>query len=147
MDSVTSGSKNGSSLPVLRGTLSGKILRWLGIVSFHFVLQHSKESQQNKVRKHMQLEGKYNLCCGLLRSVSTGRRKRFSSHLTWLEVVMRGALAELWKGCTMLWLRVAPGSGSADAASDAWATNLCEAASLGPRPLCCFGTPRMSILA
>ena len=29
MDSVTSGSKNGSSLPVLRGTLSGQVLRWL----------------------------------------------------------------------------------------------------------------------
>ena len=28
MDSVTSGSKNGSCLPVLRGTLSGQILRW-----------------------------------------------------------------------------------------------------------------------
>ena len=27
MDSVTSGSKNGSCLPVLRGTLSGQILR------------------------------------------------------------------------------------------------------------------------
>ena len=35
-----------------------------------------KASQQNKVRKHMQLEGKYNICCGLLRSVSTGLRKR-----------------------------------------------------------------------
>ena len=33
MDSVTSGSKNGSSLPVLRGTLSGKILSWLGVVA------------------------------------------------------------------------------------------------------------------
>ena len=28
MDSVTSGSKNGSCLPVLRGTLSGQILHW-----------------------------------------------------------------------------------------------------------------------
>ena len=28
MDSVTSGSENGSSLPLLRGTLSGKILSW-----------------------------------------------------------------------------------------------------------------------
>ena len=33
MDSVTSGSKNSSSLPVLRGTLSGQILRWLGVVA------------------------------------------------------------------------------------------------------------------
>ena len=47
----------------------------------------------------------------------------------------------------MLWLSLAHGSGSADAASDAWATNLCEASSLGPRSLCSFGTPRMSILA
>ena len=28
MDSVTSGRGNGSSLPVLRGTLSGQLLRW-----------------------------------------------------------------------------------------------------------------------
>ena len=61
-------------------------------VSFHFVLQHPKESQQNKARKHMQLEGKYNICCGLLRSVSTGLRKRFSSHVTWLEVVVDSAI-------------------------------------------------------
>ena len=61
-------------------------------VSFHFVLQHPKESQQNTVRKHMQLEGKYNICCGLLRSVSTGLRKRFSSHVTWLEVVVDSAI-------------------------------------------------------
>ena len=33
MDSVTSGSKNSSSLPVLRGTLSGKIISWLGVVA------------------------------------------------------------------------------------------------------------------
>ena len=37
-------------------------------VSFHFVLQHPKESQQNKVRKHMQLEGNITFVavfCGL----------------------------------------------------------------------------------
>ena len=33
VDSATSGSKNGSSLLVPRGTLSGKILRWLAVVA------------------------------------------------------------------------------------------------------------------
>ena len=32
VDSVKGGSKNGSSLPVLRGTMSGKIINWLGVV-------------------------------------------------------------------------------------------------------------------
>ena len=32
MDSVKGGSKNGSSLPVLRGAMSGKIIYWLGVV-------------------------------------------------------------------------------------------------------------------
>ena len=41
--------------------------------SFHFVLQHPKESEKNTVRKHMQFEGQYNICCGLLRSVSTDK--------------------------------------------------------------------------
>ena len=33
MDSVKSGRKNGSSLPVLRGTLPGAIINWLGVVA------------------------------------------------------------------------------------------------------------------
>ena len=65
-------------------------------VSFQFVLQHPKASQQNKVRKHMQLEGKYNICCGLLRSVSPGLRKR-----GWLT---KWLLSVIW---TILdWLRM-----------------------------------------
>ena len=32
VDSVKGGSKNGSSLPVLRGTMPGKIINWLGVV-------------------------------------------------------------------------------------------------------------------
>ena len=33
VDSVKSGSKNGSSLPVLRGTMPGQIINWLGVVA------------------------------------------------------------------------------------------------------------------
>ena len=33
VDSVKSGSKNGSSLPVLRGTMPGQIINWRGVVA------------------------------------------------------------------------------------------------------------------
>ena len=43
----------------------------------------------------------------------------FWTGLGFASARVRGALAESWKGWPMLWLRVAHGSGSADAASDA----------------------------